>query len=32
VKDPTQRMELGQVADHPWIKANAEPAVLAAKY
>lgn len=32
VKEPAQRLELAKVAEHPWIKANADPAVLAAKY
>jgi hypothetical protein len=28
VKDVSQRLKLSDVADHPWIKANADPAVL----
>lgn len=30
VKEPRQRMPMAQVLDHPWIKGNADPAVLAA--
>jgi len=28
VKDVSARMQLSEVADHPWIKAFADPAVL----
>jgi hypothetical protein len=29
VKDSQARLQLDQVAHHPWIKANADPKVLA---
>ena len=28
VKDPRERLALNQVEQHPWIKANADPAIL----
>lgn len=31
MKDPAARMKLSEVANHPWIRANADPKVLDSK-